>query len=138
MRKVRERIEMNSRNISRSRTILTRSTSQQARRSSSTCKRQRQSGNEHRWPNLAKMVKQYFASPASTGGVHDNCRAQVGKFSAAGRNPRMHGAMGTCRNLQRLKPCSILYICCISARSRVSGVYSRDRGSDVVTFVILA
>ena len=33
---------------------------------------------EGRWPNLAKMVKQYFASPASTGGVER-------KFSAAGK-----------------------------------------------------
>ena len=33
---------------------------------------------EGRWPNLAKMVKQYFAAPASSGGVER-------VFSAAGK-----------------------------------------------------
>ena len=36
---------------------------------------------EAKWPNLAKMVKQYFAAPASSAGVER-------VFSAAGR---MHG-----------------------------------------------
>ena len=36
---------------------------------------------EHLWPNLAKMVKQYFAAPASSAGVEL-------VFSAAGK---MHG-----------------------------------------------
>ena len=35
---------------------------------------------EKRWPNLAKMVKQYFAQPASSAGVE-----RVGVFSAAGK-----------------------------------------------------
>ena len=36
---------------------------------------------ESKWPNLAKMVKQYFAAPASSAGVER-------VFSAAGK---MHG-----------------------------------------------
>ena len=36
---------------------------------------------EHKWPALAKIVKQYFSAPASTGGVER-------VFSAAGK---MHG-----------------------------------------------
>ena len=40
-------------------------------------------GREGKWPALAKMVKQYFAAPASSAGVE--C-----VFSAAGK---MHGGL---------------------------------------------
>ena len=48
---------------------------------------------ETKWPNLAKMVKQYFAAPASSAGVER-------VFSAAGK---MHGDLSKKANADTLE-----------------------------------
>ena len=65
---------------------------------------------EAKWPNLAKMVKQYFAVPASSAGVER-------VFSAAGK---MHGAVWS--------DCGCgIHGCCSTCRSRECGRGSAGR-----------